>query len=337
MKCVENDRAMTNFGFLSSEWPDLFDAANKAESLARPDPRTSCFYARRGLELAVHWLYKSDVALRLPHSDSLSALLFEPTFRDAIGSARLTKARIIKDLGNLAVHSYKPIREIDAISAVRELFHFCFWIARTYARGAKPPDGIQFRPELFPSDSAATQQTIAQLQKLEEQLREKDERLVELLEGRKTLDEELEGLRAEIAAAKKANAAKPDEHDYSEAETRDYFIDLLLKEAGWPLTETRDREFPVSGMPNEKKEGLSIMSSGATTVSRLDWSKQSGRSGTPVSVSSRQSFMPIAWKRNLVTAQSSSIPMGISIGCGTMSVIPRVRFRVSIRKPSWSC
>jgi len=26
-------------------------------------------------------------------------------------------------------------------------------------------------------------------------------------------------------------------HDYSEAETRDYFIDLLLKEAGWELTE----------------------------------------------------------------------------------------------------
>ena len=29
----------------------------------------------------------------------------------------------------------------------------------------------------------------------------------------------------------RANAARPDTHDYSEAETRDYFIDLLLKEA----------------------------------------------------------------------------------------------------------
>ena len=36
----------------------------------------------------------------------------------------------------------------------------------------------------------------------------------------------------------------------NEAETRDYFIDLLLKEAGWPLDQKRDREFPVSGMPN---------------------------------------------------------------------------------------
>ncbi len=49
------------------------------------------------------------------------------------------------------------------------------------------------------------------------------------------MDEELQQLRAEVAQAKQANAARPGSHDYSEAETRDYFIDLLLKEAGWPL------------------------------------------------------------------------------------------------------
>jgi type I site-specific restriction endonuclease len=36
-----------------------------------------------------------------------------------------------------------------------------------------------------------------------------------------------------------------------EAETRDYYIDLLLKEAGWPFDQPRDREFDVSGMPNK--------------------------------------------------------------------------------------
>ncbi len=48
----------------------------------------------------------------------------------------------------------------------------------------------------------------------------------------------------------------PDNHNYNEAETRDYFIDLLLKEAGWPLDQNRDREFPVTGMPNNKGEGF---------------------------------------------------------------------------------
>jgi type I restriction enzyme R subunit len=66
----------------------------------------------------------------------------------------------------------------------------------------------------------------------------------------------LQRLRAEVAEAKKANSAKADTHDYSEAETRDYFIDLLLKEAGWPLDQTRDREYPVEGMPNREKKGF---------------------------------------------------------------------------------
>lgn len=49
----------------------------------------------------------------------------------------------------------------------------------------------------------------------------------------------------------------PDTHNYSEAETRDYSIDLLLKEAGWPLAHAgRDTEFPVTGMPNESGEGF---------------------------------------------------------------------------------
>jgi type I restriction enzyme R subunit len=36
-----------------------------------------------------------------------------------------------------------------------------------------------------------------------------------------------------------ANTATPDTHDYNEAETRDLYIDLLLKEAGWKLDQAR--------------------------------------------------------------------------------------------------
>jgi len=63
-------------------------------------------------------------------------------------------------------------------------------------------------------------------------------------------------LRAEVAEAKKLAAATPDKHAYSEAETRDYFIDLLLAEAGWPFSKNqpvngKDVEVEVSGMPNK--------------------------------------------------------------------------------------
>jgi type I restriction enzyme R subunit len=57
---------MSNFNLLKAEWPDLHDAAIKAESQAYSDARTACFYARHTLELAVHWLYKSDPSLKLP-------------------------------------------------------------------------------------------------------------------------------------------------------------------------------------------------------------------------------------------------------------------------------
>jgi type I restriction enzyme, R subunit len=86
---------MTNFGFLQAEWPLLFADAQKAEALVIPDPRTACFYARRTLELTVAWLYKSDPSLKLPYQDNLSALIHEPTFKDAVGQKIFIKAKLI--------------------------------------------------------------------------------------------------------------------------------------------------------------------------------------------------------------------------------------------------
>ncbi|MEX2160005.1 MAG: DEAD/DEAH box helicase family protein [Dehalococcoidia bacterium] len=247
---------MSNFTFLEAEWPELHDAATKAEGLANPDPRAACFYTRRALELAVTWLYRNDAALKLPYQDHLSALIHESTFRETVGPAVFAKARLIKDLGNLAVHSTKKVHQRDALTAVRELFHLSFWLARTFARAAKPADGLAFDAGLLPATSPVPLQTLAQLQTLAAQLAEKDTRLSELLSDKAALDEELQRLRKEVAQAKAANAARPDTHNYSEAETRDYFIDLLLKEAGWPLDKKEDREFEVSGMPNETGQGF---------------------------------------------------------------------------------
>lgn len=118
-------------------------------ALVHPDARGSCFYARRALEQAVHWLYRADSSLRLPYQDHLSALIHEPTFRNAAGPAVFAKTKVIRDLGNLAVHSHRPVRTFDALTATRELFHVLFWLARTYARGARPaplPTASRRRP-----------------------------------------------------------------------------------------------------------------------------------------------------------------------------------------------
>jgi len=182
---------MSNFALLQTEWPDVHAAAKQAEHYALGDPRSACFYARRALELAVNWLYQHDAALKLPYQEHLSALIHEPTFRNAVGPAVFAKARVLRELGNLAVHSHKPVRQFDALMATRELFHFCFWFARAYARGAKPADGLAFDPDRLkpglqtlrvpPPGGLPPPRTLEQLQRLEAQLREKDEKLSALL------------------------------------------------------------------------------------------------------------------------------------------------------------
>ena len=246
----------TLFAFLQAEWPDVFESAHKAEGAVYPDPRTACFYARRTLELAVAWMYKHDSALRLPYQENLSALIHEPTFKTTAGEAVFSKVRLINTLGNQAVHSHRPIQPSDAVTAVRELFHFAYWLARSYARGAKPAPGLVFDTIALPKFAPLPKQTVEQLQKLEGGLRERDEKLSALLADKTALDAELTRLRAEVADARKAATAQPDTHDYSEAETRDAFIDLLLKEAGWQLDQPRDREFEVDGMPNNQGKGF---------------------------------------------------------------------------------
>lgn len=247
---------MSQFVFLQREWADVFDAAARAEVAVHRDPRTACFYARRALELAVAWAFKHDAALRLPYQDNLSALIHEPSFKQAAGEAVFSKARVINTLGNRAVHGHRAVPAEDAVVAVRELFHVCYWLGHTYGRASRPAAGVAFDADKLPKPGPGPKQTAEQLQQLQLQLRERDEKLALVLADHASLDEELKRLRAEVAEAKKTAAAQPDTHDYSEAETRDYFIDLLLKEAGWPLDQPRDREFEVEGMPNKQGRGF---------------------------------------------------------------------------------
>lgn len=63
-------------------------------------------------------------------------------------------------------------------------------------------------------------------------------------EGRAAVEAELATLRAQVAAARKANQAVPDPPDYDEAATRDAFIDLLLMEGRLAAYPTRRPRIP---------------------------------------------------------------------------------------------
>jgi len=247
---------MSNFAFLQSEWSQLFEAATKAEGLANADARAACFYTRRTLELTVGWMYAHDTSLRRPYQDNLSAFIHEPSFKATVGDALFTKARLIKDLGNLAVHSTRKVATTDAVNAIRELFHFCYWLARTYGRAQRPAPGLGFSVTLLPVATGVAPQSVEQLQKLESSLKERDDKLAAALKDKAALSDELKKLQEEVAAAKMASAAVPDTHDYTEAATRKAFIDVLLKEAGWNLNPAVNFEVEVIGMPNNEGKGF---------------------------------------------------------------------------------
>ena len=152
---------MSQFSFLQPEFIAIFDSASKAESkMAIPDPRTSCFYARRSLELAVSWAYKFDSGLKLPYQDNISALIHEPTFKQIAGDAVFNKAKVIVTLGNRAVHHHRPIPESDSKVAVKELFHVSYWLAHSYARQNRPQSGLTFDAAILPPTTPVPRQTL---------------------------------------------------------------------------------------------------------------------------------------------------------------------------------
>ncbi|MDX1999559.1 MAG: DUF4145 domain-containing protein, partial [Thermoanaerobaculia bacterium] len=242
---------MSHFSFLATEWPELFEAAGRAEGMALGDARMACFEARRALELAVAWAYRFDSSLPRSYADNLSARLHEPRFKNLLGPGVFAKARAIVLLGIRAVHVPRAVPPVDGLAAVRELFHVLYWLARIYARGERPAPGLTFDPARLPLPPAVVaRRTAAQLQSLAARLEERDRELAAAQAKNDALDLELQELRVAVAAAKKVAEKLPDSHDYTEAETRDTFIDLLLREAGWNLDAPRDREFPVTGLPD---------------------------------------------------------------------------------------
>jgi len=251
---------VSNFAFLRAEWPTLFAEAARAEHNAYGDQRASCFYARRCLELTVTWLYDADATLQRPYRDDLSAMVFEPSFRTLVGNGIQLKMNLIRKQGNAAVHDKRRLTANDAVPVVRELFHILYWLARRYSRNSAdlPPAALHFDADAIPKPVPASVRLL-RLEELKAQAAKyaaQDADLARAHEQNASLEQQVAELRAQVAAVKAANAARPDDHDYNEAETRDTFIDVLLTEAGWALDQPRDREFEVAGMPNNQGAGF---------------------------------------------------------------------------------
>jgi type I restriction enzyme, R subunit len=186
--------------------------------------------------------------------------MFEPSFASVVDRRMRTKMSLIRKQGNAAVQRALDLSVEESMIVATELFHVLYWLARTYSPNGRyvPPDGLSFDSTLVPdrSPSDRPQTSPETLREWAQRNQARDEEFERARDENDRLQESLDSLRAEVAAAKATLRAGPDEHDYNEEATRDRYIDLLLKEAGWPLEEERDREFEVHGMPNERGTGF---------------------------------------------------------------------------------
>ncbi|WP_320176133.1 DEAD/DEAH box helicase family protein [Maridesulfovibrio sp.] len=245
----------SNFTFLKSQWPELYSAAREAESQVKSAPRSCLFSCRYTLEQATHWLYDHDEYLKKPYAENLGALIHEPSFKENMPPSLFPKVKIIHKAGNLAAHSGRQPKAIDALQCVKELFHFLYWLYRSYS-DVEPQDQ-EFKAALLVEETQEQDLTLKQIQELKAKLEDQAKALNDERKAHALTREELTARNEKVTETKERNASIPDPHDYSEAETREYIIDLLLREAGWDLEKPNVREFPVVGMPTKsgKKDG----------------------------------------------------------------------------------
>ena len=239
-----------NFAFLKQEFPHAAESASFAEQHVFGDPRASCFHARHALERLLKRVYKVEKTLKPPKVTNLDGYISDPAFRELVPEAVWQKAEYIRRAGNVAVHGNKSPTPEKALDVVRELCHVLYWTGRTYLRkGAGSLQGKTFDESLVPKVELAT--TPASVQELEALKAQRDAAAA----SRKEIESELEELRERLAAIKAENEGGPETHDWNEDKTRKLIIDLDLERAGWPLDREQDREYEVTGMPNESGIG----------------------------------------------------------------------------------
>lgn len=275
---------MSNFLFISTEFPEVADRAIKAEQFALTSPVESCFNARAALELGVNWMYENDADLEWPFDKKLASLMHESGFKEIFDSygSLYRELHLIRRIGNNAVHNQR-VKQEDSIHLLKCLFRFAAFLVAAYGEEEiRIPD---FNDTLIPTGDELKKsrkeidllrEKLAQLEQENEKKRaelEEKEAANDLL--RITHKKQQEQLKEQRKARESEAIPKALPRPPSESVTRKLYINSALKDAGWTkLREGYELEFEVSGMP------LSTNPSGVGFVDYVLWSDN----GLPLAV-----------------------------------------------------
>lgn len=240
---------MGNFDFLKGKknFESFTNACLEAEKSILISPATTAILSRRALELAVKWLYTFDSDLVLPYQDNISSLIHSNSFIELIDYEILHQIKYIIQLGNVAVHTNKNIKRVEAILSLNNLHKFVSWIDYCYSN--------EFTAEEFDEDLLDVGEEVRtrqeELKDLYDKLSAKDKNIKEEREEHKEL-------AAELTERRKQSKLNYDFNidEISEFETRKRYIDVELKLAGWDIGKDVIEEVEVKGMPNNAEKGF---------------------------------------------------------------------------------
>lgn len=237
----------SNFEFLSEHWVFLLQDAKFVESYALRDPRAAAIYARRTLELALKWLFENDTGLKSPYELNLASMIHEPSFSNMIQRGLFFDIKFIHRLGNIAVHGDDNISPQEGLKVTVALHQFLGWMVRVYATEGEKPE--QFQITYLPKAQEDTPKlSIHEIEKIQADLEAKDKVAAEAHAKLSQTEIELATLKAKLALvqeAKKANKKTIGSDEYSESQTREFMIDVMLREAGWDPKSKNAEEYEV--------------------------------------------------------------------------------------------
>ena len=224
---------MSNFKFLRSDpgFASFMDVAMSAEKILHIDPAACILNCRRSMEFAVKWMYSVDKKLEMPYQDNLQSLMTREEFRGIVGNDIWQRMDFIRKKGNVAAHDSKKISEAVAMLCLENLHIFLDFVACCYADEYTE---TKFDPALIPAGVVAVPEP-----------QTPDIDLAALIEENKKLKEQLTARREE-----QQQTYVPKPLDISEYETRKFYIDAMLEDAGWVEGKDWLNEVELPGMPN---------------------------------------------------------------------------------------
>lgn len=228
---------MSNFDYLKDieALSDLYKFCKVAEDTQKTDFNNSAINCRRGLEWMVKAIYKLK-GIELKKQDSLYELMTAEPFTDFIGDDRIMKsAHYIRKIGNKSAHS-GDVKGGESFFALLNLYDVIgFILLKLGVLAELPPfdrNLIPGKPGLYIATSSETEVT---------------DRIMENIKPEKALNPDTVSIESSL----------------TEAETRKYFIDIMLEEAGWSVLGENGSLVPgkacieveVQGMPNAQNKG----------------------------------------------------------------------------------